>query len=63
LLEAQLTSRTHMLGAAYSLVDLVVASVVGYGAYAGAPVSEYPHVKAWLESCQARPSFKSVIQQ
>jgi GST-like protein len=63
MLETRLTAQSHMLGAAYSLVDLVVASVLGYGAFVGAPVNEYPHVKAWLERCQARPSFKSVMQQ
>ena len=63
LLEARLSEHAHMLGAAYSLVDLVVASVLGYGAYVGAPVSEFPRVQAWLERCQARPSFKSVMQQ
>lgn len=58
LLDARLASRPWMLGADYSLVDLVVASVVGYSVYLGAPVNDYPHVKAWLTQVQARPAMQ-----
>lgn len=58
LLEARLGKQKHMLGEAYSLVDLVVASVVGYGVMVGAPVDGHPHVKAWLERFQAREAYK-----
>jgi GST-like protein len=58
LLDARLASQPWMLGADYSLVDLVVASVVGYSVYLGAPASEYPHVKTWLAQVQARPAMQ-----
>jgi glutathione S-transferase len=58
LLEARLSRQKHMLGAEYSLVDLVVASAVGYGTFIGASVDGHPHVKAWLEGTQSRPSFR-----
>jgi GST-like protein len=59
LLEARLGRQQHMLGDAYSLVDLVVASVVGYGVMVGASVDAHPHVKAWLDSFQSRPAYRS----
>lgn len=58
LLDARLAGQPWMLGAAYSLADLVVASVVGYGSYMGAPVASHPHVQAWLAKVQARPAMQ-----
>jgi GST-like protein len=62
LLDARLARQKYMLGASYSLVDLVVASVVGYGVFVGASVDAHPHVKAWLEDFQGRASRKAVLQ-
>jgi glutathione S-transferase len=47
-----------MLGEAYTLVDLIVASVIGYSAYIGAPVASHPTTQAWLQKVQARPSMQ-----
>jgi len=58
LLDARLARQPWMLGAAYSLVDLVVASAVGYGAHVGAPVASHPQVQAWLAKVQARPAMR-----
>ena len=58
LLDARLAKQSWMLGADYSLVDLVVGSVIGYSVYIGAPVSSHPHVQAWLQKVQARPSMQ-----
>jgi glutathione S-transferase len=58
-LEARLAKQKYMLGARYTLVDLVVASVIGYGVAVGHPVDGHPHVKAWVEDFQRRDSFKA----
>ncbi|WP_332743482.1 glutathione S-transferase family protein [Hydrogenophaga sp.] len=58
LLDARLSRQPWMLGEAYSLVDLIVGSVIGYSAYIGAPVQKHPHVMAWLGKVQARPSMQ-----
>lgn len=57
-LDARLAAQPWMLGADYSLVDLVVGSVIGYSAYLKAPVHKHPHVSAWLARVQARPSMQ-----
>ena len=57
-LDARLAAQPWMLGADYSLVDLVVGSVLGYSLYLGAPVNAHPHVQAWLARVQARPAMQ-----
>jgi glutathione S-transferase len=57
-LDARLATQPWMLGADYSLVDLVVGSVIGYSAYLGAPVNAHPHVQKWLAQVQARPAMR-----
>ncbi|MCW5641330.1 MAG: glutathione S-transferase family protein [Rhodoferax sp.] len=58
LLDARLARQPWMLGEAYTLVDLIVASVIGYSAYIGAPVASHPTTLAWLQKVQARPSMQ-----
>lgn len=61
LLEARLSQQPWMLGEAYSLVDLVVGQVVGYGTYLGAAVDAHPAVAAWLQQVQARPAMQGEV--
>ncbi|HSI58393.1 MAG TPA: glutathione S-transferase family protein [Ideonella sp.] len=58
LLDARLAEQPWILGASYSLADLLVGSVMGYSAYIGAPVAAHAHVQAWLEKVQARPAMR-----
>ena len=58
LLDTRLSQQPWMLGEAYSLVDLIVASVIGYSAFIGAPVASHPTTLAWLQKVQARPSMQ-----
>lgn len=57
-LDARLAAQPWMLGPDYSLVDLVVGSVLGYSVFLGAPVAAHPHVQAWLARVQARPAMQ-----
>jgi len=61
-LEARLTRQKHLLGADYSLADLIVASVIGYGAHIGQPVDAHPHIKAWLEAFQKREAYQITLR-
>lgn len=58
LLDARLARQPWMLGDAYSLVDLLVGSVIGYSVYVGAPVAAHTHVQQWLDRVQARPAMQ-----
>lgn len=58
LLDERLARQPWMLGADYSLADLLVGSVLGYSAYLGAPVAAHAHVSAWLGRVQARPAMQ-----
>lgn len=57
-LDGHLARQPWILGAAYSLADLVVGSVIGYSAYLGARVASHPHVRAWMDQVQARPAMQ-----
>lgn len=59
LLDQRLAAQPWMLGADYSMADLLVASVIGYSAFIGAPVAKHVHVQAWLGKVQARPAMNS----
>ena len=61
LLQARLSQQPWMVGEAYSLVDLVVGQVVGYGTYLGAAVEAHPAVAAWLQQVQARPAMQGAV--
>ncbi|MBI5270021.1 MAG: glutathione S-transferase family protein [Burkholderiales bacterium] len=58
LLDARLAAQPWMLGDTYSMADLLVASVVGYSAFLGAPVAGHAHVQTWLARVQARPAMQ-----
>jgi len=60
-LDQRLSAQAWMLGADYSLVDLVVGSVIGYSQFLGAPVDRHPAVQAWLTALQSRPSMQGDI--
>ena len=60
-LNTQLSDREYLVGE-LSIADIATFPWVdaldsGYGAGDVIPVSDYPHVSAWLDRCKARPSF------
>ncbi len=59
LLDDRLSRQPWMLGAEYSMVDLLVGSVIGYSLYLGAPVAAHGHLQHWLGRVQARPAMQS----
>jgi len=57
-LDGRLSQKPWLLGDAYTLADLIVASVIGYSVYLGAPVEKHPVTNAWLQKVQARPAMQ-----
>ncbi len=53
-----LSNKPWLLGEAYTLADLIVASVIGYSVYLGAPADQHPITNAWLQKVQARPAMQ-----
>jgi glutathione S-transferase len=58
ILDAQLATSPYLLGSEFSLVDLIVVSVVRYGSICGASPKAHAHVSDWLERCSVRPSLR-----
>ena len=52
-----LESRDHLLGAEFTVADLNLAAVLSMSGMVGFDLSPHERVKAWLETCTARPSF------
>ena len=59
-LEARLAGRDHILGAAFSLVDVLAASVLLSGVGLGGSVEGRQNITAWLDRCRARPAFARI---
>ena len=58
-LDARLAQSPWLLGDAFSLADLAVASVVTYSTYCGVTTDGHAHVQRWLEAFQSRPAFRA----
>lgn len=57
-LVAQLNAGSNYLSAdRFTVADLCVASVLAWAKSSDLLMTEFPHVKAWLESCVGRPTF------
>jgi glutathione S-transferase len=59
-LEARLAGRDYILGAAFSLVDVLAAAVLLSGLSLGGSVEGRQNVAAWLDRCHARPALARV---
>jgi glutathione S-transferase len=57
-LNAHLASRKHVLGEAYSVADVNIASVLAWAPFAKIDLAKFPHVARWLGECTARPAAK-----
>lgn len=59
ILNERLSSRPYMLGERFTLVDLDLASVVGWGMMMlKVDLAKYPHFAAWLGRASERPANK-----
>jgi glutathione S-transferase len=56
-LDGALAGRPYLLGDAFTVADLNVASVVSLASLVGFDLSGAPNVQAWLGRCLARPAF------
>jgi glutathione S-transferase len=62
-LERELATRPFLLGAAFTIADLNLASVL-YGSWLnGYDYEPFPKVKAWLHACLTRPAALKARKQ
>jgi glutathione S-transferase len=57
-LEARLSGREYLLGAAFSLADIPAAASLLNGLALGGKFEGRRNVAAWLDRCRARPAFR-----
>lgn len=56
-LEGALAGKRHLLGDAFTIADLNVASVLSWALFAKVDLTRTPNAERWLRECCARPSF------
>lgn len=62
ILDAELKETRFVVGGAFSLVDVHLASVVGWiGRFGGATLDRWPNLHAWLQRCVARPGHQKSL--
>lgn len=59
-LDAHLASHDWLVGGRFTVADLMVAECLRYAQGNAALMAGFPHAKAWLERCQARPAFQAM---
>jgi len=62
-LESRLAGRDYIMGASFSLVDVLPASVLLSGLSLGGSVEGRKNVAAWLDRCKVRPAFARIIAE
>lgn len=60
-LNGQLAGRDYLVSKEFTVADLNVAAVVGWGVMAGIDFSQSPNVTAWLGRCTARPAYAKAM--
>jgi glutathione S-transferase len=59
-LDQHVNGRDYLLGDAFTIADLNVASVMSWLQFSRHDMSAWPHLTAWLGRCLKRPAVKSV---
>jgi glutathione S-transferase len=63
ILEDRLAGHDYVLGGSFTLVDVVLAGVFGFGRMMAQLPIESKNVGAWLERCTTRPAFAKVMSE
>lgn len=62
-LEKALTGTAWLVGDRFTVADINTAECLRYAQSHPTLLSEFPTVKAWLDTCQARPAFKAMWEK
>src|SRR5215470_16805863 len=61
-LNGALAGKEYLLGNAFTVADLNVASVISSAPFGGLDLGPAPHVLPWVVRCTGRPAFARVLQ-
>jgi glutathione S-transferase len=61
ILDGALKAREYLASKMFSVADLNVASLLGWGKLAQLDFAPYPNVARWLETCLSRPAYPSLL--
>ena len=61
-LETLLSGTDYLMGGRFTVADIMVAECLRYAQSHKPLHASYPKTFAWLDRCQARPAFKSMMQ-
>jgi glutathione S-transferase len=61
LIEAGLAGRDWLLGARFTVADIMLAECVRYAQTATELLADYPRLSAWLARAQSRPAFAKLM--
>lgn len=59
-IEGHLSGRDWLVGGRFTVADILVAECLRYAQGHAGLMAEFPRLKAWLETCQARPAFQAM---
>jgi glutathione S-transferase len=62
-LQSHLQGRDYLMGDRFTVADICLAECVRYAQGHPTLLAETPAVKAWLERCQSRPAFQTLMQR
>ena len=62
-LEAHLTTHSNMVGGRFTVADINMAEIVRYAQPHAPLMAQFPRVKSWLDLCQNRPAFKTMMEK
>jgi glutathione S-transferase len=60
-LDGELAGRQYLVGNAFGVADLNVASVVGWAPMGGIDLGSAANLSAWLNRCTSRPAYARVM--
>jgi glutathione S-transferase len=61
-IDAMLAKKAYLLGDQFTIADLNMAAISGSLVRFNIDLTPYPHFKAWLEKCRARPAQLAVAE-
>jgi len=62
-LEAQFGTASHCVGGRFTVADINLAECLRYAQSHPTLLAEFPATQQWLETCQARPAFRSIWEK